>query len=76
MDKRWHIPSERIYKNIRGILETQLVLQDISPNQAEELMKVAGKPEFDFKGIDRLLDNIEISTDEKGGDIEDADQHH
>ena len=76
MNKTWHIPSERIYKNIRGILETQLVLQDISPNLAEELMKVAGMPGFDFKGIDRLLDHIAISTDEKGGDIEDADQHH
>ncbi|MDP6156468.1 MAG: hypothetical protein QGH39_06970 [Candidatus Thermoplasmatota archaeon] len=76
MDKKWHIPSERIYKNIRGILETQLVLQDISPNLAEKLMKVAGKPGFDFKGIDMLLDHIAISTDEKGGDIEDADQHH
>ncbi len=76
MDNAWYIPSERIYKNIRGILETQLVLQDISPNLAEELMKVAGAPHFDFKGIDRLLDHIAISTNEKSGDIKDADQHH
>ena len=76
MDNTWHIPSKRVYKNIRGILETQLVLQDISPNMAEELMAVAGKPVFDFKGIDRLLGHIALSTDDKGGDNEDADQHH
>jgi len=71
-----HIPSERIYGNIREVLETHLVLRDLTPDLADALIEVAGRADFDFEAIDSLLDGFMAPSVKDGGDKENADTQH
>lgn len=72
VDRPGHIPPKNIHRNIRQVLETHLVLKDLTPDLADGLIRVAGKPDFDFKGIDSLLDEFMVPSGEDGGDKENA----
>lgn len=68
-----------VYKKIREVLETNLVLSGISPDIAEPLLRTTGKDQCRVERIDKLMERAELAMGSSGnkeikrGGAEDVD---
>lgn len=58
---RTHSSSQGTHGNILEILETHLVLMDLSPELADTILRIAEVKETSFERVDRLVERALLS---------------